>query len=127
MAFRLWLQSIRFFRSSREELYWKRRITGAVGQSVEWELTPQEAWDLIALRNSDGWKVLGGRFDGLLGDGIEYLSGATTREELDYRRGFKDGIIKSVQLVDRLLRQRTEERDLIERAQNDLKRASVRK
>ena len=104
------------------ETLWDKR---AYGQSLDWKLEFDDAWKLIQLRNSEGWKVLQDKFVGFLGDAMEYVSGADSHEELLRRKSFREGVTRTLTLLDLMIDNADSEIEtkLMERAQEKLKSA----
>ena len=113
------LEFLRRYRAKRLRREFTR--DNIVGRDVNWELTSEEAWELIAMKNTPGWGVFFAQQLGLVNEAIEYMGGAREMDELHYRRGFKDGVMKTVQILDKLLKVAVEDEELIRRAQKLLK------
>lgn len=119
--FRLALQAVRPLRVRALRRSWEQKKAKYVGKSVRWSYAPAEVWELIATRDTPGWKIIEAEQFALINDALLYMSGAETLEDLQYKRGFKDGVVKSVQLLSKMIDSSTEEEQLIKRAQSHLK------
>lgn len=103
---------------------WRRQQRKWAGESIRWDYTPHEAWDLIKLKDEPGWVLLHDQQMRLVSDSIEYMGGAVDPKDLIYKRGFKDGIVKTVTLLDKMIGVGTDDEELVKRAQKELRESA---